>query len=157
MRVKVEDFFNRFIQGALISEEVMDLIREKTLKGERYMDISEKVFNEHVARERDRDLREYEYGVISEYRLNGMSTEKAGDLEEAAKQYKKCIYTGENATHRMFYAYGYAYERLFVVLRKLGRLDEERMYIEKYLMYELYNHRDKYEKRLANVIKKLEK
>lgn len=95
-------------------------------------------FRDDVEKSRaEYEYRQRVYDEVSEHRLTGMQLEEVLDYAGAISEYAIAIILGEQCRYDVFTAYAYAYQRIFVCLRKAKDAEREITYLERYLQHTL--------------------
>ncbi len=159
IKINAKKFMDEHLHGLLYdnTHELGDFLMEEVTKGilngtedEAITLISQEELDLVLANDKDYEILLAEEKEVNTLRLKGMEEDKKGNTESAVEYYEKCIFSGENATHILIGLYAHAYARIIVDLNKLKEYEKERMYIEKYLQYNISNvEREKLVKRLT--------
>lgn len=163
MKIKIEDFLNLPIKVQICAPDDLcsTLINAYYFEGKKEYEVPDNFFDIIKQNVKNEELRKTNYDKIEEFRLSGMKFDKNKDIENAINQYSKAIELGETVD-KMFHAYAYAYERIFVLLHKIKDYQAEYQYLEKYLAHEELNlkchekTRAKYQDRFDKLKNKLQ-
>lgn len=118
IRVDIDDFLNKYIKGACISEELMDKITSRSLKGYNYIYLTRREIDECECSRRKHLAFEAQLNRTAENNNAGILAEKEGRIEDAIKIYEKNIVdTCYPACH--------AFDRLMIIYRKQKDYENE--------------------------------
>jgi len=158
MTDKVEvntDVFCKEFKG-FIPVEILKMVFDENFHKREVLLIEREVIEAIASEKREYQNREKEYSEVGSLRLQGMELEERGDIEGAISAFAASIQKGEESRYNLFAAYAHSYARIFILLRKVNDILQEKEYLEKYLTHSLTeSERAKYSKRLATLLKKL--
>ena len=163
MRVNIKNFLNKYRtseyrHGIYIPEDIYIKCSQMELgmiaKGVdvAYIDLPDDIYDIIESNKKDQEYREDIDNRISNHRICGINYEKEGNIEDAISEYKKAIEIGEQTSLSRFTSYAYAYERIIILLHKIKDIENEKHYIQAYLL-----HNDIAEKTKEKYINRLNK
>lgn len=122
----------KYIQGASIDRDSMDLMTEAILNGKRSVMIRESTLREIESKWKQHVERELAIKQFFTRRANSQALEKGGKLEEAFESYKESIIFAITSQHIQLNTYGFDLNRFRIVCNKLKRKEDYENLIAKY-------------------------